>query len=470
MIQLKKFSSFALTVLFILISLTGYIPNTNAQTLSNKKITGYKKVAKQFVRRALEDRKGYHLLKELTDIGSRLSGSENSIKAIYWAKQKMESLGFDKVWLQPVMVPHWERGNIEEAKIVLSKKYNGRKLAVRALGGSIATGKNGIQGKILSVKSFDELRAKKDQAKGKIVFFDRPLDQGLYSGGYGGVWSYRVFGPDSAAKYGAVGLLLRSITTKFDNVPHTGVTIYSGKVKKIPAVAVGYLDSDFLRMALKKDPNLEVNFKLNSKWFPDAKSFNVIGEIKGSEFPNQIITVGGHFDSWDLGVGANDDGTGSIQSMEVLDLFKRLNIKPKRTIRAVLFINEENGLRGAKVYGAYADSSPQKTIAAIESDAGSGTPRTFDIDSDSLTIAKIKTWLPVLNETGILQIKKGSHGADVGQIKSAKARIGYAPDGQRYFDYHHSDNDQFSIIHPREFELGSAAIATLVYMIDREGL
>lgn len=468
--QLKKFSSLLLAVLLISISFTGLIPNTNAQTLSDKKITEYKKVARQFVRKALEDRKGYYLLKELTDIGPRLSGSENSIKAIYWAKQKMESLGFDKVWLQPVMVPHWERGNIEKANIVSSKKYKGRKLVIRALGGSIATGENGVQGKILSVKSFDELRANKDQAKGKIVFFDRSLDQGLYSGGYGGVWNYRVYGPDSAAKYGAIGLLLRSITTKYDNNPHTGVTFYGDKVKRIPAVAVGYLDSDFLRMALIEDPNLEVNFKLNSKWFPDAQSYNVIGEIKGSKYPDEIIIVGGHIDSWDLGVGANDDGAGCIQSMEVLDLFKRLKIKPQRTIRCVLFINEENGSRGAIVYSAFADSSHQKTIAAMESDAGSGSPRAFSIDSDSLTIAKIKTWLPILNQTGILQVRKGGSGADVGHIKSAKARIGYSPEGQRYFDYHHSDNDQFSIIHPREFELGSAAMATLIYMIDREGL
>ncbi len=470
MIQLKKFPSLLLAALTLIITSSFLVKNSTAQTLDKTKISEYSKVAKQFVRKALEDRKGYYLLKELTDIGPRLSGSENSIKAIYWAEKKMKELGFDKVWLQPVMVPHWERGNVEEANIVSSKRYNGRELIVRALGGSIATGEKGIQGKILSVKSFEELRAKKDRAKGKIVFFDRPMDQGLYSGGYGGVWNYRVFGPDSAAKYGAVGLLLRSITTKFDNNPHTGVTIYGGKVKKIPAVAVGYLDSDFLRKALKEDPNLEVNFKLNSKWFPDAKSYNVIGEIKGSELPDEIITVGGHFDSWDLGVGANDDGTGSIQSMEVLDLFKRLNIKPKRTIRVVLFINEENGMRGAKVYGGFADSSFQKTIAAIEADAGSGAPRAFSIDSDSLTIVKIKSWLPILNKTGILQVRKGGSGADVGRIKSAKARIGYSPEGQRYFDYHHSDNDQFSIIHPREFELGSAAMATLVFMIDREGL
>jgi len=467
---LKKFSSFSVAVLLIFAALIIYIPNTISQSLSNKKITDYKDVAKQFVRKALEDRKGYHLLKEMTDIGPRLSGSQNSIKAIHWAENKMKELGFDKVWLQSVMVPHWERGNIEKAKIVSSKKFNNRKLIIRALGGSIATPSDGLQGKVISIKSFDELREKQELVKGKIVFFDRPLDQGLYSGGYGGVFTYRVFGADSIAKYGGIGVLLRSITTKYDNNPHTGVVFYADKVERVPAVAVGYLDSDFLGQALIEDPELEVNFKLNSKWFPDAQSYNVIGEITGTKYPDEIITVGGHIDSWDLGVGANDDATGCIQSMEVLDLFKRLNIAPQRTIRCVLFINEENGSRGANAYAQFADSSLQKTIAAMEADAGSGSPRDFSVDSDSLTINKIKSWIPVLSETGILRVRKGGSGADVGGIKSAIARIGYGPDGQRYFDYHHSDNDQFSIIHPREFELGSAAMATLIYMIDQEGL
>ncbi len=468
--QLKKIISPLTFFIFVLAVTMLNTQTASAQTLNKQQIENYSKVAKKFVRSALEERKGYRLLKEFVSIGPRLSGSENSIKAIHWAKNKMKELGFDKVWLQPVMVPHWERGNVESASIKNSENFGGRKLVIAALGGSIPTGDQGVEAKILSVKSFKELREKKDLAKDKIVFFDRAFDPGLYSGSYGGVFAYRVFGPDSAAKYGAIGMLLRSITDRRDNVPHTGITFYGGKVNKIPAVALGYLDADFLRNALKEDPNLKVNVKLNSKWFPDAKSFNVIGEIKGTEFPNEIITVGGHIDSWDKGVGANDDGTGCIQSIEVVDLFKRLKIKPKRTIRVVLFINEENGSRGATAYGAFADSSLQKTIAAMEADAGSGSPRAFSVDSDSLTIAKINSWLPVLSKTGILQVRKGGSGADVGRIKSAKARIGYGPDGQRYFDYHHSDNDQFSIIHPREFELGSAAMATLVFMIDREGL
>lgn len=430
------------------------------------------KVADQIVRTALTDRKGYKILKALTDMGPRLSGSENSVKAIMWAKGKMEEAGFDKVWLQPVMVPHWVRGNVEKAEIVKSKLFPNRKLTIATLGGSIGTAKDGITGEVIEVKNFDELKALGEKAKGKIIFMSRPLDPGLYETfrGYGGAVGQRVFGAVEAAKMGAVGVMIRSITTKYDNVPHTGVMIYNDTIPKIPAVALGYLDADFLSSALAKDPALKINIKLNCTTLPDAQSYNLIGELTGTEFPDEVIVIGGHSDSWDKGVGANDDGAGIIQSMEVPDLFKRLNIKPKRTIRAVFFINEENGGKGGEKYGEYAKESQEKHLAAIESDAGSGTPKGFSLDTDSLTIEKMQSWLPVLERTGIDWVRKGGSGADVGDIKNAVARIGYVPDGQRYFDYHHSDNDQFSIIHPREFELGSAAMATLVYMIDKYGL
>jgi hypothetical protein len=443
-----------------------------SQTKINDKIKEDIKVADQFVRSALTDRKGYHLLKELTDMGSRLSGSENSVKAIMWAKKKMEEDGFDKVWLQPVMVPHWVRGKVEQAEIVKSKLFKNRKLNIATLGGSIGTGKSGISAEVLEVKNFDELKALRDKAKGKIIFMSRPLDPGIIQTfrGYGQAVDQRVFGAMQAAKLGAVGVMIRSITTKYDNVPHTGVMIYNDTIPKIPAVALGYQDADFISNALKKDPHLEVNIKLDCKTLPDAQSYNLIGELTGSEFPDQVIVVGGHSDSWDKGVGANDDGTGIMQSMEVVDLFKRLDIKPKRTIRCVFFINEENGSRGGEKYGEYAKDSPEKHIAAIEADAGSGSPRGFSIDADSLTIANMQSWLPVLRRSDIDWVEKGGSGADVGEIKNAKARIGYIPDPQRYFDYHHSDNDQFAIIHPREFELGSAAMATLVYIIDQYGL
>jgi len=426
-------------------------------------------IAQQIVETALREQKGYDYLRELCEIGPRLSGSENSMIAINWAFEKMKSLGFDKVWLQPVMVPHWERGDVESCSIL---DLN-RKLSVLALGGSIATPSEGITAEVIEVKTFEELEKRKDEAKGKIVFFSRPLDQGQINtfAGYGGTVNQRVNGASEAAKYGAVGVVIRSITTKYDNIPHTGVMIYVDSIPKIPAAAIGYLESDYLSAALIKNPHLKLSLKLNCKTLPDTQSYNVIGEIKGTKFPDEIILVGGHFDSWDVGHGAHDNGAGCIQTMEVLDLMKRLNIKTKRTLRCVFFINEENGNRGATEYAIYADTAKQTHLAVIESDRGAFTPIGFYAETDSGEIIKrLQSWLPVLGKANIEWVRKGGSGVDVQKIKNAKLRLGYVPDDQRYMDYHHSANDVFEAVHPREFELGSAAIAILAYLLSEEGL
>ncbi|BDQ02273.1 M20/M25/M40 family metallo-hydrolase [Ignavibacterium sp.] len=453
----------------LLISL--FFLSTVLSFAQNEKINNYISVADTLTKTALRDRKGYDWLKELCEIGPRLSGSENSLKAIFWAENKMKQLGFDSVWLQPVMVPHWERGEKEFCAV-----YNGnnfvRELNILALGGSISTDKNGITANVIEVKSFDELKQKSSDVKGKIVFFSRPIDQGLINtfSGYGSAVDQRVYGAIEAAKYGAVGVVIRSVTTKYDNVPHTGVMLYADSLPRIPAAAIGYLDSDFLSEQLKINPELLLKLRLNCRTFEDAPSFNVIGEIKGTQLPDEVIVVGGHFDSWDVGCGAHDDGAGCIQSMEVLDLFKRLHIKPKRTIRCVLFINEENGSRGGIEYGKFALSSSEKHIAAIEADRGAFTPVGFYVDSDSLTIDKISRWLPVFEKASIEWIKKGGSGVDVSKIKNAKALLGFVPDDQRYMDLHHSANDVFEEVHPREFELGTAAMAVMVYLLSEEGL
>jgi Zn-dependent M28 family amino/carboxypeptidase len=246
---------------------------------------------------------------------------------------------------------------------------------------------------------------------------------------------------------------------------------YVDSLPKIPSAALGYLDADFLSNELKKNPNLKINVKLSCQSLPDAQSYNVIGEINGNEFPDEIILVGGHFDSWDVGDGAHDDGAGCIQTMEVLDLLKRLNIKPKRTIRCVFFINEENGSRGAIEYANYADTSKQTHLAVIESDRGAFTPIGFYVDTDSTEILnKLQSWMPILEKANIEWIRKGGSGVDVQKIKNAKLQIGYIPDDQRYMDYHHSANDVFEEVHPREFELGTVAIAILAYLLSEEGL
>lgn len=430
----------------------------------------YTGITMEIVKSALTKQKGYEWLRELCEIGPRLSGSKNSFKAISWAEEKMKELGFD-VWLQPVMVPHWVRGEKEKAVIVESKFFEGRSLEILALGRSVGTGGNGITATVIKINDFDELESKKKEVKGNIVFFDRSIDPATLNTfqGYSDSVVYRLRGAIEAAKHGAVGILIRSLTTRYDNVPHTGaMRNYVDSLPKIPAAALGYLDADFLSDALKKDPNLKVKIKLNCKTLPDILSYNVIADLKGTEKPNEIIIVSGHLDSWDAGVGAHDDGGGCIQSLEVLDLFKRLSIKPKRTIRCIFYINEENGSKGAIEYAGYADTTKEKHIAAIETDRGVFTPDGFAVTSDSSTLIKMQSWLPILEYAGINWIKAGFSGSDISKIKNTQALIGYVPDYQRYFDLHHSKNDVFEEVNPREMELGTAAIAALAYLLSEE--
>ena len=455
------------TSFFFLIFSTFLFPQLDPSNFNK-----YNLVADQITKKALIEKTGYKLLQKLCDIGPRLSGSENSLRAIYWAEEKLKNFGVDKVWLQPVMVPHWERGSVETAKIVNDKNINDKSLNILSLGGSIATPENGITANVIEVKNFTELEKRKNEVKDKIVFFSRPVDESLLNtfAGYGSAVDQRVYGAVEASKYGAVAVLIRSVTTKHDNVPHTGIMVYVDSLPKIPAAAIGYLDSDYLHNELVKNPNLKINLSMNCKTLPEAQSYNVIAEIPGTELPNEIIVVGGHFDSWDLGCGAHDDGAGCVQSMEVLYLFKELNIKPKRTIRCVLFINEENGSRGGKDYGKYAETNNENHIAAIESDRGGFTPIGFDVDSDSSVLNKIKTWNSILEKSGIHWVKKGGSGVDIQYIKNTKAKLGYVPDSQRYMDVHHSANDTFDSVHPRELELGAASIAIMAYLISEEGL
>ena len=450
--------------LFIIIQLS-ITSNTSSQN-TGKNI----EIVQKIVNSALSEQRGYEWLRELCEIGPRLSGSENSFRAIKWAEEKMKQAGFG-VWLQPVKVEHWVRGEKEEAVIVESDLFKGRKLEILALGRSVGTGENGVTAEVIEVKNFDELTSRQNEVKNKIVFFSRPLDPGTLNtfSGYGDAVDQRSRGAIEAAKYGATGVLIRSVTTKYDNVPHTGaMRNYIDSLPKIPAAALGYLDADFLSDALKKDPNLKIKMKMNCKTLPDILSYNVIADLKGTEKPEEIIIVSGHFDSWDVGCGAHDDGGGCIQSLEVLDLFKRLNIKPKRTLRCIFYINEENGVKGGIEYGIYADTSREKHIAALESDRGVFTPVGFSVSADSSTLSKLQSWLKILEYTGIEWIKPGGSGVDISQIKNAQALIGFVPDDQRYFDLHHSANDIFEEVHPREMELGTAAIAALAYLLSEE--
>jgi carboxypeptidase Q len=430
---------------------------------------------KSIYNHALENGRSYEMLEVLTKrIGGRLSGSPQAAAAVEWSRQLMEELGFDKVWLQEVMVPHWERGKKEKGIIVNSRKMGSREVNVVALGNSVGTGPGGALGKVIEVQTFDELAALgRAQIEGKIVFFNRPMDPKPIDTfvSYGAAAANRSAGPSEAAKYGAIGAVVRSLSTRLDDVPHTGSTNYQLNTPKIPAVAISTNDAELLSTLLKDDANLEFYFETHSKMLEDKLSYNVIGEITGTEFPDKYIVVGGHLDSWDLGEGAHDDGAGCVQAIEVLRIFKELGIKPKHTIRAVMFMNEENGLRGGRMYAEKASTNNEKHVMAMESDRGGFIPKGFTIDANTEQLKKIQSWASLFHPYQVFEFKPGGGGADISPLKAqAVPLIGLFPDSQRYFDIHHTAEDTFDKVNKRELELGAALMAAMVYLVDKYGL
>lgn len=418
----------------------------------------------------LTNGEGYAWLKDLCqNIGHRLSGSPAADKSVDWAKKVMEGLGLDAVILQPVMVPHWERGAKEEA----SFSVNGKKthLEVLAIGNSTATD-GMLTAEVIEVQSLDELKALPDEdVKGKIVYINAAFDEKHIHTFtcYSETYPSRRWGPNESSRKGAVACLIRSLTHADDDFPHTGNTGFDADVKAIPCAAVGTLSSNNLHAALQGKERVTVSVKLNCQKFPDKLSYNVIGEIWGSEKRNSYIIAGGHLDSWDVGDGAHDDGAGCVQSMEMLRTFKKLGYKPRHTLRAVLFMNEENGLRGASKYADEAKAKNENHLAAIESDAGGFSPRGFSFEHNMKAGRALMTWKPLLEPYLLHQFYEGGSGADIGQLKNNGnvALFGYRPDEQRYFEYHHAASDQFDKVNKRELDLGSAAITALVYLIDQ---
>lgn len=424
---------------------------------------------------ALDRGRSYEMLEHLcTKIGSRLSGSPGAAAAVEWSRQMMASYGFDSVWLQPVMVPHWVRGQQEIGRIVNSKKLGTETVNVCALGGSVGTGAAGVLAQVVEVKSFDELKQLGEKAvKGKIVFFNRPMDPTKLNtfAAYGGAVDQRGSGASEAAKYGAIGVIVRSMGVNLEDYPHTGSLRYALNIPKIPAIALATRHAELLSSLLAEDRELKFYFETHCETLPDAPSFNVIGELEGTEFPDEIITVGGHLDSWDLGQGAHDDGAGCVQSIEALRILKAMGYQPKRTIRAVMFMNEENGLRGGVEYANQAKLKSERHVAAIESDRGGFTPRGFTVPSDPVAKAKIRSWKPLLEPYGLSDFSQEGGGADISPLApQGVPLIGYLPDSQRYFSVHHTAEDTIDKVDKRELELGSAAMAALIYLIDQYGL
>jgi hypothetical protein len=429
-----------------------------------------------FIRRIadeiLTNGKAYDDLRVLTkQIGGRLSASPQMVKAEQWGLKLFQSLQPDKAWLQECMVPHWVRGGKDEAMASYGKQK--KSLDVIALGNSLGSGKNGVEGNVIEVKSFDDLEAEKDKVKGKVVFYNYPFNQKLVRTfeAYGDAVTYRGGGPSQAAKYGAIGAIVRSMSESTDNNPHTGSLRYDTNYKKIPAVAIGLQDADWLSNQLKKGP-VSVQLKTYGYFLPDTIGHNVIAELKGSQFPNEFITVGGHLDSWDPAEGAHDDGTGVVQTIEVLRALKTLGYQPKHTIRFVLFANEENGTRGGRKYDEEATTKGEKHIFALESDEGGFTPRGFNITGTEAQFQKLASWQKLLCPYGACETVKDGGGSDIGFLYRSQrtAVAGYMPDSQRYFDLHHARNDVFEAVNKRELELGAVNMAALIYLVDKYGL
>lgn len=407
-------------------------------------------------------------------VGPRLSGSPQAAAAVQETYKMMKAMGADTVYLQECMVPHWVRGAKENALLV---DANGKtfSLNICALGNSVGTGKQGLKAEVIEVRSFKELETLGVAGvKGKIVFYNFPMNPTNVETfrSYGEAGQFRGRGPSMAAKYGAVGAMVRSLASNIDDYPHTGTTTYNDSFPKIPAIAVSTRHAEYISAALKKNKTMQLYMRTECEMLPDVKSHNVIAEIRGTEFPNEVITVGGHLDSWDLAEGAHDDGAGCIQSMEIIRVYKKLGIKSKRTIRVVMFMNEENGLRGGRKYAEVAATEKDKKfIFALESDAGGFTPRAFGFTAEPQVLAKLRNWLPLFKPYGVYEFADGGGGADIGPLRPLGTTLsGLRPDSQRYFDHHHAANDTFEMVSKRELELGAINMVLLLYVVDQYGL
>lgn len=403
----------------------------------------------------------------------RICGTPEAAAAVEFTYQTMLKMGLDTVWKQDIMVKNWKRGEPEKGRIV-SELFGTTDIDVCALGLSPGTGEQGLVGEVVELLDFDELDRKKNLVAGKIVFFNRPMDQKQIHTfrAYGGAANQRTSGPNLAAKYGALACVVRSLNPELDNYPHTGVTRFEPEVNAIPSFAISTNGSDLLSLQLKNDSNLKIYLRSTCQTYPDVPSHNVIGEIRGYEYPNEIITVGGHLDAWDNSEGAHDDGGGCIQSIEVLRLFLENNIRPKHTIRAVMFMDEEIAQRGGQAYAKEAAEKGEIHIAAMESDRGVLSPRAVSVNTTPEKFKKAQAWAPLFVPYD-LKFTKGGGGVDISPLKNFYPDIvflGMMPDNQRYFRFHHSGFDTFDQVDRREMQMGAASMAAMVYLFDKYGL
>ena len=434
---------------------------------SNPEVLGRREAVERIISSALGSGEAYRMLTALcTQAPHRLAGSTGAAAAVEWARQEMEQLGFDNVRLEACTVPHWERGEIEELKLITDE--GSQDLRILALGGSVATPRQGLEAEVVEVQNFEQLRALGERARGRIVFFNRPMDPSQRNpfSAYRDAVDQRSRGAIEASKAGAVAAVVRSMTMRLDDFPHTGAMRYEEGVERVPGVAISTLGAERLSTLLEQGKSVRLRLTLDCETYPDEPSFNVVGELVGSEHPEQVLVVGGHLDAWDVGQGAHDDGAGCVQAIEAVRLIRALDLAPRRTIRAVMFMNEENGVRGGNAYYTEHLEQMGQHVLAMESDRGGFTPRGFTSDAGPEAMAVLREIAELLRSIGIEGVFPGGGGVDISPMRaSGVPQIGYLPDSQRYFDFHHCERDVLAAVHPRELELGAAAMAAVLYVV-----
>jgi carboxypeptidase Q len=425
----------------------------------------YRGVAETIIAAAMQGDGAWNKLSFLTDhIGARLGGSKNLERAVLWGVETMKADGHENVRAEKVMVPHWERG-AESAEMTVPYR---KALAMIGLGGTIATPKKGVSGEVVVVTSFGQLASLGAAVKGKIVLYDVRMppfteDQGS---GYDEAVKYRYAGASIAAKQGAVAVLVRSLTAHSLNTPHTGTMGYMPDAPRIPAVAIAVEDAELLGRLTASGQPVSVTVRTSGRWLPDVESANVIGELVGHEKPDEVVVIGAHLDSWDIGQGAHDDGTGCAMMMEALTLLRRAGLRPRRTIRVVLFTNEENGGRGAKAYASDHAAELPNHIAGLESDSGGFAPRGVEVSGPPAALARMQDITTLLAPLGAARARAGFSGADIEPLeKAGVVGLGHWVDETHYFDYHHTHADTLDKVDPKDLARNVAAAAIVAYVI-----
>ena len=414
--------------------------------------------------------RGYERLEQLCDgIGHRLSGSKSLNKAIEWALHVLRDDKQENVHSEPVMVPRWTRGK-ESLEMLKPRR---EPLVMLGLGGSVGTRRSGLKAQVVVVHNEEELEQLGTGVKGKIVLFNNPMPKydPATGSGYGHTVRFRVHGPSMAAKYGAKGILVRSVTAHSLRSPHTGATRYAKDVKQIPAAAITTEDAEMIDRLIASGEKVVVRLKMEARNRGKVPSANVVAELKGRELPDEIVVIGAHIDSWDVGQGAHDDATGVVMAMESLRILREMNLRPRRTIRVVLWTNEENGLAGGRAYANDHSTQLDKHVAAIESDSGGFQPVGYSIElenkaREAVAAETLKELLPLFKSIGPMTIKQGFSGADIRPMKQYNVPLmGFRVDGKDYFDYHHSHADTLDKVDPTEFSNCIASMATMAYVL-----